>query len=151
MKFLTVLLGVSIGLIGFAQASGAADLSATTDEADGEALLRQLWAEIKEGSDVTIDKWVATGFQSVHWDGARDRGEEIALLKEVKIERFTLKDVRITRNGPVIVATYLAKVEEPFGGKRTYRKATPRMSVFLKTDCGWQLMAHANLNAPPKK
>jgi hypothetical protein len=57
-----------------------------------------------------------------------------------------LSKIEITRNGPVIVATYFVSVEETIKGMRLLKEpAAPRLSVFLKTGDGWKWIAHANL------
>jgi len=82
----------------------------------------------------------------VHDDGARNREQEIELLKGLNIGEYTLSNFEVTQNGPVIIATYFVSVEETIEGKRLSTKPAPRLSVFLKTDSGWQWTAHANLN-----
>ena len=37
-------------------------------------------------------------------------------------------------------------VEETIEGKRLSSKPDTRLTIFLKTDSGWQWIAHANLN-----
>ncbi|MBW1771211.1 MAG: nuclear transport factor 2 family protein [Deltaproteobacteria bacterium] len=98
----------------------------------GEKLVRQLWADIKDRNTEGAGKMIAQGFQSVHQDGARNREQEIGLIKELDLGKYNLSDFTVTQNGPVI-------------GKRLSTEAAPRLDVFLKTDSGWQLIAHANL------
>lgn len=92
-----------------------------------------------------IDKTIAKGFQSVHQFGANDREQEMKLIKNLKLGKYTLSNIKITQNVPVIVATYLVSVGETIKGERLSTKPTPRLSVFLKTDSGWKWIAHANL------
>ncbi len=112
---------------------------------DGEKLVRQLWVNMKKSDMVTIEKMTARGFQSVHQYGANNREQEIELIKGLKLGEYTLSGFQITQNGPVIVATYLVSVKETIKGKRLSKRPAPRLSVFLKTDTGWQWIAHANL------
>ena len=111
----------------------------------GEKLVRQLWNDIGSGDMEAIQKSIAKGFQSVHQRGAGNREQEIELLKHLKPGEHALSNFQVTQNGPVIVATYFVAVEETIEGKRLSRKPAPRLSVFLKTDSGWQWIAHANL------
>jgi len=144
MKSLKLALITVIALMFLAPAA-MADQKAGHEKELGEKLLRQLWADIKESDMVAIEKKIAKGFQSVHQYGAANREQEIKLLKGLKLGKYILSNIRITRNGPVIVATYLVSVEETIKGKRLTKKPAPRLSVFLKTDSGWKWMAHANL------
>jgi len=61
------------------------------------------------------------------------------------VEEYKLSDFKVTRNGGVIVVTYFAAAEETVDGKRIPAQRSPRMTIFIKTDVGWQLIAHANL------
>jgi len=83
----------------------------TTDEkVTGEKLLRQLWNNIEKLDMDMIEKTVAGGFQSVHQFGANKREQEIELIRNLKLGKYNLSNIKITRNGPVIVATYLVSV-----------------------------------------
>ena len=116
-----------------------------TDSVLGEKLLRQLWADMKKPDMEVIEKTIAKGFQSVHQFGSNNREQEIKLIKGLNLGKYTLSNIEITRNGPVIVATYFVSVAETIKGKRLLKTPAPRLSVFLKTDSGWKWIAHANL------
>ena len=92
-----------------------------------------------------IEKTISKGFQSVHQYGSSNREQEIELIKGLKLGEYTLTDIKITQDGPVIVATYFVSVAETIEGKRLSKQPAPRMSVFLQTDGGWKWIAHANL------
>ena len=121
-----------------------------TEISVGERLERELWAEIKAQDMEAIEAKIAKGFLSVHDDGARDRNEEIKLLRELNLGDYTLMDFKVTRQGPAIIVTYLICVEETIVGKRLSKAPSPRSSVWLMTENGWQWISHANLN-PIKK
>jgi hypothetical protein len=129
----------------FTTVTALADQESATEKGLGEKLLRQLWTDMKKPDMQRIEKTTAEGFQSVHQDGANNREQEIELIKGLKLGEYTLSNIEITRNGPVIVATYFVSVEETIEGKRLQKRPAPRLSVFLKTESGWQWIAHANL------
>ena len=52
----------------------------------------------------------------------------------------------VTQVGPAIIVSYFVSVEETIEGKRLSSKPAARLTIFLKTDSGWQWIAHANLN-----
>ena len=114
--------------------------------ADGEKLIRELFADIKAKKFAAVESRIAQGFQSAHQDGARDRDTEIKLIRKLNLGPYTLSDFKVTRNGPVIVVTYFAAAKQTIKGKVLSTKPAARISVWLKTDKGWQWMAHANLN-----
>jgi len=92
-----------------------------------------------------IEKTMAKGFQSVHQYGSNSREQEIKLIEGLKLGQYTLSNIKITRDGPVIVATYFVSVEETIKGERLPKNPAARLSVFLKTDSGWKWISHANL------
>ena len=108
-------------------------------------LVRQLWADFKNRRVEAVKEKTADGFQSVHQYGANNREQEIELVSELNIGEYTLSNFQITRNGPAIIVTYFISVGETIKGKRLTKSPAPRLTVFLKTDCGWQWFAHANL------
>ena len=113
----------------------------------GEKLVRQLWADMKARNMPAIEKTIAMGFQSVHTDGARDREEQIKLIQSLNMSKYTLNNIKVTQNGPVIVVTYFVSVAETIDGKRLSTKPDPRLSVFIKNDKGWQWISHVNLKS----
>ena len=122
-----------------------ANQAVATEKGLGEKLLRQLWADMQKPDMEVIEKTIAEGFQSVHQYGPNNREQEIELIKNLKLGKYTLSNIKITQNGPVIVATYFVSVEETIKGKQLSKKPAPRLSVFLKNDSGWKWIAHANL------
>ena len=114
----------------------------------GEKLVRQLWADAKAGNVEALEKVMAQGFQSIHKDGARDRKGELQLIKGVNLGKYTLTNLKVTQNGPVVIVTYFVSVEETIKGKRlSATKPAARLSAWLKTDSGWKWIIHANLRS----
>ncbi|MBW1744763.1 MAG: nuclear transport factor 2 family protein, partial [Deltaproteobacteria bacterium] len=118
---------------------------AGSEQSQGEQLLRQLWEDMRKADTNALERKLAKGFQSVHQYGASNREQEIELLKNLNFDKYTLSNIQITQDGPVIVATYFVSVGETIKGQRLSKEPAPRLSVFLKTDSGWQWIAHANL------
>lgn len=141
MGFVLVLILASLTV---SQVAPAGEES-TALHAKGEELVRELWADIRANNVDAVERKLSTGFQSVHQDGSRNRDQEIALIKALKLGEYTLTDFSITQDGPVIVAIYFVSVEETIEGKRLSSEPAPRLSVFLETDDGWKWTAHANL------
>lgn len=149
MKALTKFAVVSFILIAAGSWALAGDQSSQDAEL-GEKLVRQLWATIHKADPAALEKLLAQGFQSIHEDGAHDRAEELKLLAGLNLGKYTLSNIKATRNGPAVVVTYSAAAEETMYNKRLPGTPSPRMSVFLKTDQGWQWLAHANLRSLKK-
>ena len=152
MKTFKVLLISAVVLL-FLNQAVLAGHEAVSEAGMGEKLVRQLWVGMKKTDMKSIEKMTAEGFQVVHQYGADSRMGEIEIIKNLKLGEYTLTNFHVTRNGPVIVATYFVSVEETIKGRRLSKKPAARLSVFLKTDSGWQWIAHANLKplSPEKK
>lgn len=129
MKALKLVLIMTL-TFAFASLTVLANQEVATEKGLGEKLLRQLWADMKKPDMEVIEKTIAKGFQSVHQYGSNNREQEIKLIKGLKLGKYTLSNIKITRNGPVIVATYFVSVEETIKGKRLSKKPAPWLSVF---------------------
>ena len=127
------------------------DIYAQQDMSLGEMLERQMWEDIQTGKTEMYELKIADVFQSVHEDGMRGRDQEIKLLKELHLGDYKLSKFYVTRQADTVVVTYLAQVvKESVDGKLLSDTPTPRMSVWIKTEKGWQWFAHANLNVAGK-
>jgi len=45
-----------------------------------------------------------------------------------------------------MIVSYFVSVGETIDAKRLSTESAARLTIFLKTDSGWQWIAHANLN-----
>jgi len=123
---------------------------ASEEEVNGEQMERQFWEEIKAQNMEYVESKIAIGFQSAHPDGARNRNQELELMKGLQMGEYELTDFQVTQNGSFIVVTYKVSVEETINGQVLPTEPAARLSVWAKTDKGWQWISHANLN-PMKK
>ncbi len=119
--------------------------AAEDDQALGKLLAHNFFALIAAKDWPVMEKHLAPCFQSVHSDGGRDRAQEMALLKKIKLGEYKLADFKTTRRGDILVVTYTVSVAETIAGKRTNKVPAPRLSVFSHNKTTWQLLAHANL------
>ena len=112
----------------------------------GKNLVRDLWQAIGKKDMATLDKMMAPGFQSVHPFGAKNRAQQLELLKKLDPGEYTITELQVTYSAGVIVATYKISVEETLNGQRMSKEPAPRLSVFaFDPKAGWQWIAHANL------
>jgi hypothetical protein len=144
MKSIYCCLVLFVATVALAQA-GPAGEHQSPNQALGENLVRQVWKDIKNRDMAGLETRMAKGFQSVHEFGASDRAHEMELINGLDINQYSLSDIKITRNGPVITATYFVSVEETIDGGRLSKAPAPRLTVFLETADGWKWIAHANL------
>ncbi len=126
--------------------TGAIAQESNTELSIGENLVHELWNDFKTQNITALQSKIAPGFQSVHEDGARDAEEELKLLKELNLGDYTLSNFRVTEVGSTIIISYFVSVEETIDAQRLSTEPAARLTIFLKTDSGWQWIAHANLN-----
>lgn len=111
----------------------------------GERLERQLWEDFKKQNWAAIEKKISPEFQSVHADGARDRTQQIELIKKLDIGKYELAKFTTTQSETAIIVTYYAAVTENINGAKTSNTPTPRLSVWEQSGDKWYWIAHANL------
>jgi hypothetical protein len=116
---------------------------------DGEKMERQMWEDIKAKNWKAVESKIAGGFQSIHPDGARDRANELSLIKNLNIGQVEFNNFKSTTSGDNIVVTYMISVQETIDLEQLPTKSTPRLSVWRKGADGWQWICHANLNPIP--
>ncbi|MDA3812886.1 MAG: nuclear transport factor 2 family protein, partial [Candidatus Cloacimonetes bacterium] len=116
--------------------------------ADGEVLVKQVWEAMKTTDMVFLENIICPEFQSIHQDGARNRDEQIELIKGLNMGDYMLDNFKITQNENTMNVTYFVNVTETIEGN-TITKHAARLSVFNKTTDGWKWFSHANL-APLK-
>src|SRR4030095_6028557 len=105
-------------------------MNSTTN--DGEKMEKQMWEDIKAKNWKAVESKIAEGFQSVHPDGARDRANEISLIKNLKVGQVEFNDFRSTMNGDNVVVTYMISVQETIDLEQSPTKPAPRLSVWKK-------------------
>lgn len=153
MKFfrLAVVLAFAAGAFGCGICCRMTCRPACREEVDGIKLVNDLWVAMKDADVAAVEGMIADGFQAVHSDGANDREGELELIRNLALGDYTLTDLRITRQGPALIATYHVSVEETIEGRRLSSKPAARMSVFVRTPDGWKWLAHANLKSLDEK
>lgn len=122
-----------------------------TDKNLGEKLVKNVWENFKNKQYDSLEKMMANEFQSVHDFGAKNKDEELQLIKGLDISSYVLSDINITQNGSVIVTTYKVSVEETINGERLSKDPASRLSVFAEIAGKWKWIAHANLKPVIKK
>ena len=120
------------------------------DGSKGEKLLDRLWKDMKEGNVKAIKKYTSFDFQSVHYDGARDRHGELQLIANLHLQAYSLTSIKVTEEKNVLIITYLAQVQEMINGQPV-TSTSPRLSAFEKVKGKWKWIAHASLGAPTVK
>jgi hypothetical protein len=110
----------------------------------GEKLVTELFTAMKAKNWDKIENMIHPAFQSVHHDGARNKSQEIQLLKRLSLGSYQLSNFKITMSDTLLVVSYIVSAEELIDGKPTLSEPTCRLSVFHKTDDGWKWVSHAS-------
>ena len=113
----------------------------------GEKLLNRLWSDMKNGNVECIKKYTSPKFQSVHYDGARTRCQELTLIANLHMTSYVLSEVKITKTEDLLIISYFANVTETINSVPSTTN-TPRLTVFQKIHDKWKWVGHASLNVP---
>ena len=121
-------------------------LPAVADEAvTGDRLVRQLWGSLHQGNYDGVEAMLAPAFQSVHEGGVRDREQEIAYLRGMKVTEYALSNIVASGGDSLYVVTYRLTLKGTLNGRPLAVNGAPRLSVFAKEGDAWRWAAHANL------
>jgi len=110
----------------------------------GEKLVTELFAALEAKNWDKLENMIHPAFQSVHHDGARNKSQEIQLLKRLDLGNYQLSKFKITMSDTILVVSYIVSAEELIDGKLTLSEPSCRLSVFHKTDDGWKWVSHAS-------
>jgi len=114
---------------------------------EGEKRVRDLFEKFSAQKWEDVEKFMHPAFQSVHQDGARNKEEEIKLLKGLNIKDINLGNFKVTQDESLLIVTYTVTAKEVIDGKSTLANPAQRLTVFIKSDGGWKWLAHANFIA----
>jgi inhibitor of cysteine peptidase len=124
-------------------APGGDDLP-TGDAALGEDLVTAYFDALQAGDADQVAALLAPAFQIVRATG--ERFDATTYLDNLPaIESYELSDLRVTRDGGVLVVAYMARTDTTLDdGKADLGAPAPRLTVFQEIDGAWKLLAHAN-------
>ena len=142
MRKLTAIFLCAALMLAFGAALASAD--------EGEKVVRQLWQMFADKKWDQIEAMMSPAFQAVHTYGADNKAQEMKLLRNLNLGPYELSNFQTTIDGKVMLVTYKVAAVETIKGKRLTKTPAPRMSIFIKSDRGWQWLAHANLKVVPK-
>ncbi len=114
----------------------------------GQSLEKKMWEDMKEGNLKAVNEQIAPYFQSIHEDGARDKSQEMTLIKNLNLGNYKLSKFQVTEGeDDTIIVTYWVSVGETIDDERLSKAPEARLSVWQKNGGDtWQWIVHANLN-----
>ena len=110
-------------------------------------LLYRLWNDMKTTNMYDLGKFTSKHFQSAHYDGARNKSQELQLIANLHMTDYTLSDIKRTKSHNVLIFTYFATTTETINDY-PITSTSERISVFQKHKGSWRWIAHANLVYP---
>ncbi|MCF7890107.1 protease inhibitor I42 family protein [Candidatus Bipolaricaulota bacterium] len=118
-----------------------------SDETDGgstgEKLVRDLFNDIDQSNLSSLEGRISDNFQGVSESGVSNRKDELKVLGNSKFEDYELSHFKSTRQNDTLIVTYKLRAEETVRGEDADDEPVNQLSVFVKTDSGWELIAHA--------
>lgn len=115
-------------------------------QTEGERLERLWWDQQKSQDIVGLTKLMSPAFQSINSKGAQDLAFNMAIIKAEKLGNYELANIKVTQSQDNLIISYQIKVPENYLGKKMSPKLHYRLDVWRKSESGWQIIAHANLN-----
>lgn len=136
---LALVLAVALG-------PAAASTPAANSSSLGRRLVDRFFTELQQHDVTGLRALLSPAFQVQRADGSR-LGKAAYFRHLSTIRSFKIRNLATTSNGSVLVDTYEVSADEVVNGKLLQTAYAPRLSVFVHAK-GWQLIAHANFNAP---
>ncbi|MBS3765686.1 protease inhibitor I42 family protein [Candidatus Bipolaricaulota bacterium] len=119
-----------------------------TDRADtdstGEKLVRTLFKDIDQQNLSNLRSQISDNFQVVSESGISDRKAELNAIRDSELEDYKLSDFNSTRQNGTLVVTYKLRADETVRGEDADDEPVNQLSVFVKTDSGWEWIARAS-------
>jgi len=143
MKRFALMLGI---LASFTLASSAWSL--TPEETAAQTIIKNWFVAMQKHDVDKAGAYLAPTFVSVHTDGiVRDKAGELALIKNIGMEKHTLTDFQTVKTGCSWVVTFKDKGVEKIDNNMIAPGAALRMAVLQKINGQLQIFAYANLDS----
>lgn len=120
------------------------DIEKTEGKSLGEKMVRGLYKDIKNHNRSNLENKISENFQGISESEISGRKRELELLRDSKLEDYTLSDFNSTRRNDTLIVTYKLKAEETVRGEEADDDPVTQLSVFVKTDPGWKWIAQSN-------
>lgn len=114
----------------------------------GETLEMDMWNAIKQKRWKEVETKLAPGFQAIHSQETNDRKGELRYLRAQDYRNTQISNINTTESDDLIVVTYTLTTEHSTRGKKLASLPSKHLSVWKKTQGGWQWISHADLSLP---
>ena len=138
-----MILGLVVGVSGFAALSQAAVADAAVSETEAQGAIDGFLDALFSGDVAKVGQVLSREFQILRSDGkSYDKASYLGALPKHKVRPTTSK-LKVTGHQGIIVVSYIIKTEQTINGK-SVEAVSPRLSVFHKEGGRWLIVAHAN-------
>lgn len=116
----------------------------TDADSTGEKLVRKLFKVIDKQNMSAMKSQISDSFQGLSESGISDRKDELNAIRDSELEDYKLSDFHSTRQNDTLVVTYKLRADETVRGEDADDEPVNQLSVFVKTESGWEWIAHAS-------
>ena len=116
-------------------------------DSTGEELVDEFIVLVRDGNVDGLEGFLSDAFMLQRADGSFATKDEY-LSNLTEIGEYEIDDVSAQQDGDALVVHWTLTIEEVIDGQPFATDPAPRLSTFVWSDDRWQLIAHANFNAP---
>jgi hypothetical protein len=149
LSFAVASLALAAIACGGSDSDTAADSAPTLGQPDqqGQELATRFLSLLAQKDVAGLQGFLSDGFMIQRADGSFSVKADYLTNLPV-IGDFRVSDVTTKQIGDALVVRWQLSVDEVINGQPYASTPAPRLSTFVWTDGGWQMLSHANFNAP---
>lgn len=99
---------------------------------------------IREKNWTALEELIDPACQFVTARGSLNRDEAMALMKTMELADVSLERFKVTRSGDTLVISFWLGARESVDGKPVPSEPSPRLSIWSRSDSGWNCIAYAD-------
>ena len=101
---------------------------------------RRLWEAYRSGAREAMERLIDPSALDVGAGGALDREGVISVVSDMRIDGYTIDDVRVRRLGDVEIVTYRSTVEGTYRGAPFPARQVWATTVWARTGRAWRVV-----------
>ena len=109
----------------------------------GKELVRGLFTDISRKDISALEKKTSDKFQGLGESGVLDKAGQMGLLKNARLEQYSLSEFKTTHGEGTLAVTYAVKGEGTIGEEELEDEPEYWLSVFVKTEDSWKWFANS--------
>jgi hypothetical protein len=109
----------------------------------GEGMERMFWSDIKAANWVEVERMLASNYAGVTPAGIIDRTAALDQFRQMKLNDFSIGDLRTELNTSTFVVTYTITMNGTAGSHTLPSGPQHMMTVWQQQKKGWVMIAHS--------